>query len=459
LTRSNTPTWERRPAPEDFLETLRFDGEPHSPLAGCTGATRDMVVELTDSELAEFCRYYTWRRALYEAAGQNYGSWMLSITQSAGSSEVRARSIDTHELSNVIERDLAERGEEPVEGSRAATHDEEPGDAPERRPLHAPGDVARYRIEADVYCARARHAWQDPDSWEPGRLLSFDDGIAVVEIVAEDHLPILRDDHGDTGNSGSDGGRAGYGNAPAHLEGLPVGGIVWVTERWRVLAFDDAAGNATCPERVDGSPDTVFERSRTRRMRFLGAAPAPVPVRSGETEGFPVAVAVGEDGGSGSLSEFVYGVVRGLDEVDRFYVVPRSVAEDTARVVDVVTSCTTWGEVRDTAGDDRYRSLLERSGLDPDDPPGDDETFDPNEVDGLQSVDYPMTHEVAQEVYLPRDLQERFGEWERRMVEGSVLTIPIENGPALVTELERRGRRCEEDVALLAREHDRFEWM
>ena len=70
-----------------------------------------------------------------------------------------------------------------------------------------------------------------------------------------------------------------------------------------------------------------------------------------------------------------------------------------------------------------------------------------------------MTHEMAHELYLPSDLLERFGELEQRLLEGSVWTIPVENGPSLVEALKRRGYPCTEDVALLAREHDRFEWM
>ena len=39
------------------------------------------------------------------------------------------------------------------------------------------------------------------------------------------------------------------------------------------------------------------------------------------------------------------------------------------------------------------------------------------------------------------------------------MTIPVENGPSLVAELEKLGHKCTEDVAVLAAEHDRFEWM
>jgi len=115
--------------------------------------------------------------------------------------------------------------------------------------------------------------------------------------------------------------------------------------------------------------------------------------------------------------------------------------------------------VRETATDEQYYMLLSGAGLDETEPPADGDRFDPNDVDGLQSVEYPMTHEMAHELYLPTDLRLRFGEVEQRFLEGPVWTIPVENGPALVAELERRGHKCTENVAVLAAEHDRFEWM
>ncbi|MCJ7781099.1 MAG: hypothetical protein MUQ27_09760, partial [Acidimicrobiia bacterium] len=197
---------------------------------------------------------------------------------------------------------------------------------------------------------------------------------------------------------------------------------------------------------LTGMAGTIFVRAGAGKLRFLLAR--------GVDE-----VAEPEDEPEEELDEFVYGTVTGLDMVDRFFVVPRVTAEDTAQVVEVVTSCSTWGEVRETATNDQYLELLYGAGLDEEDPPEDGDPFDPNDVDGLQSASYPMTHEMAHELYLPGDLRHRFGELEQRFVEGSVWTIPVENGPALVAELRRRGHRCTEDVAVLAAEHDRFEWM
>ena len=70
-----------------------------------------------------------------------------------------------------------------------------------------------------------------------------------------------------------------------------------------------------------------------------------------------------------------------------------------------------------------------------------------------------MTPEMAHELYLPIDLRLEFGELEERFLEGSVWTIPVENGPVLVAELRRRGHTCTENVGVLAAELDRFGWM
>ena len=120
----------------------------------------------------------------------------------------------------------------------------------------------------------------------------------------------------------------------ASLEGLPIGELVWVTERWGVLAFADQDGNAFALRPPSGMARTIFVRAGAGRLRFLLSR-------------FIDEVTGPEDKPEEELEEFVYGTVTGLDMVDRFFVVPRNTAENTAQVVDVVTSCTTWGEVRD----------------------------------------------------------------------------------------------------------------
>ncbi len=309
------------------------------------------------------------------------------------------------------------------------------------------GTTARYRLGGNVHWIQARKAWEDPDTWMPGILDGIDGDTATVRFVDESELTGGIPDHIRVG--GADDGemaRGAFQIEEASLDDLPVGGVVWVTDRWGVLAFPDDDGNAFALRPLTGMAGTIFVRAAAAQLRFLAAR-------------FIGEVAEPEDEPDDDLLEFVYGTVRGLDGVDRFFVVPSFVAEDTAQVVDVLTGCSTWGEVRERASSDQYEELLAGAGYDDEDPPGDDDPFDPNDVDGLQSAEYPMTHEVAHESYLPGDLLHRFGEIEQRFLEGPVWTIPVANGPALVAELERRGHVCVEDTAVLAREQDRFEWM
>jgi hypothetical protein len=309
------------------------------------------------------------------------------------------------------------------------------------------GKTARYRLGGNVHWIQARKAWEDPERWIPGVLLAIDGDTATVRFVDESDLAGGIPPEAQVGGAEDDGemARGAFQIEEASLEGLPVGELVWVTERWGILAFADEDGNAFALRPASGMAGTIFVRAGVGQLRFLLAR-------------FIDEIAEPEDEPEEELEEFVYGTVTGLDMVERFFVVPRNTAEDTAQVVDVVTSCTTWGEVREMASDEQYCSLLYGAGFDETDPPEDGDRFDPNEVDGLQSVEYPMTHEVAQELYLPNDLLLRFGEVEERFLEGRVWTIPVENGPSLVVELERRGHKCTEDVVVLAAEHDRFEW-
>jgi hypothetical protein len=305
------------------------------------------------------------------------------------------------------------------------------------------GRTARYRLGGNVHWIQARKAWEDAESWMPGVLLAIDGDTATVRFVNESDLSggIPAEVH----MGGADDGemaRGAFQIEEASLEGLPVGELVWVTERWGVLAFADEDGNAFALRPASGMAGTIFVRAGVGQLRFLLSR-------------FIEEVAEPEE----EPETFVYGVVTGFDGIDRFFVVPKDLAEHTAQVIDVVTLCNTWGEVRDMADDDQYLTLLYGAGLDEEDPPGDDAPFDPDDVDGLRSVEYPMTHEVAHELYLPRDLLHSFGEVEQRFLEGPVWTIPVENGQRLVAELEQLGYRCVEDVGLLAREQDRFERM
>ena len=309
------------------------------------------------------------------------------------------------------------------------------------------GSAARFRLGGSVHWIQARKAWEDPGSWMPGVLLAMDEDTATVRFV--DELDLRGGIPPDVQVGGADDGemaRGAFQIKEASLQGLPIGELVWVTERWGVLAFVDEDGNAFALRPLTGMAGTIFVRAAASQLRFLLSR-------------FIDEVAEPEGEPAEEFDEFIYGTVSGLDGVDRFFVVPKDVAEYTAQVVDIVNWCSTWGEVREAATEEQYSMLLSGAGLDEAEPPEDGNRFDPNDVDGLQSASYPMTHEVAHELYLPGDLLHSFGEVEQRFLEGPVWTIPVENGPALVAELEKRGHKCTENIAVLAAEHDRFEWM
>jgi hypothetical protein len=284
--------------------------------------------------------------------------------------------------------------------------------------------VAQYELTGNPHPIQARKAWEDNETWMAGTLLGIKDRVATVAYI----------DGGDVGGDSTD---------REQENGLSIGGRVWVTERWGVLAFADEDGNAIAIRSLDELGDSIFGRIGAVRLRFVSAK----------------LVAESPEAPREEVIEFVYGNVTARDGVTRFGIVPRAVAEDTAQFVGVVNSCTSWGEVREMASEDHYSELLTRAGRDEGDPPGDGDVFDPNGTESMRSVEYPMTPYAAHELFLPGDIQDRYGEWGERFLEGSVLWIPVKNGAAVVAELRRRGHTCIENVGLLAAEHDRFEWM
>jgi hypothetical protein len=103
--------------------------------------------------------------------------------------------------------------------------------------------VARYEVTGNPHPIQARKAWEDNDTWMAGTLLGFEDGVATVAF--------------------------GDGEAPAAVTGLRIGGPVWVTERWGVLAFADEDGNAVAIRPVEEMDDSIFTRIGHGRLRFV----------------------------------------------------------------------------------------------------------------------------------------------------------------------------------------------
>ena len=105
------------------------------------------------------------------------------------------------------------------------------------------GGVARYEVTGNPHPIQARKAWEDNDTWMAGTLLAFADGVATV-VFGDDEEPTAE-------------------------AGLRIGGPVWVTERWRVLAFADEDGNAIAIRPLEELSDSIFTRIGHERLRFV----------------------------------------------------------------------------------------------------------------------------------------------------------------------------------------------
>lgn len=112
--------------------------------------------------------------------------------------------------------------------------------------------VAQYEVTGNPHPIQARKAWEDNDTWMAGTLLGFKDRVATVTYLDED------DADGDS-------------IARRSESGLSIGGRVWVTERWGVLALADEDGNAIAIRPLEDLSDSIFTRIGSERLRFLSA--------------------------------------------------------------------------------------------------------------------------------------------------------------------------------------------
>lgn len=86
----------------------RFENEPHDPLSAESGYVHELLAELSDDDVAEYCRYWTWRLDRYRAEGQGFDAWKSSNQLSAGYREADRRALDTEGLRRSIEAASAE---------------------------------------------------------------------------------------------------------------------------------------------------------------------------------------------------------------------------------------------------------------------------------------------------------------------------------------------------------------
>jgi len=57
----------------------RFEGEPHNPLSDRSGYVHELLGGLSDSDLAEYCRYWTWHSNELRGEARGFGAWKSSM--------------------------------------------------------------------------------------------------------------------------------------------------------------------------------------------------------------------------------------------------------------------------------------------------------------------------------------------------------------------------------------------
>lgn len=85
-----------------------FDGEPRDP--SFVDRVVRSVRDLSDADLAEYCRYWTWRVNRFKAAGRGWDAWKASIRLSSGYAEVEGRHLDREALAASISMALITGG-------------------------------------------------------------------------------------------------------------------------------------------------------------------------------------------------------------------------------------------------------------------------------------------------------------------------------------------------------------
>lgn len=284
-----------------------------------------------------------------------------------------------------------------------------------------------------VHPIQARKAAEDRETWRSAQVLDVRGRLIEVRF---------------------DGGEdATFMSGRAHLVALDRVRRALITERWGVMSFrsDDIASPATG---YGGEPpSSVFDRAGSSRLRMIGVRRVP--------------------------DEYVYGTVTGIDDEQYFYLVPRAEAEEVSDIMEIMTTCRTWGDLRGRASPARFEEILDLAGYNDFDAfaahltvgrsipgvyeeaaqawkqrrqagiPADDERFDPYEIDSFHSADWPPALEYLQHQYLPAEVVGPHGRRYETTINGSYVEIPVDEGPAAIAVLERLGIVCVEETELL----------
>lgn len=296
-------------------------------------------------------------------------------------------------------------------------------------------ELIRFELTPLQHYIQARKAVEDTDGWRAVTVIDEEDGVVTLAV----------------------------GDWTTH-EQLPPGQPMWITERRGVIAVPSERGNVFSTGY--GREGTIFETADADKLHFatIKATERPAPEQ-----------------------DLLWTTLRGLDDIDRLLIAPRTDMRYILDVVDVMTTSTTWGDVKKKATRELYEEILVRSGRGSLDEylaiaqdvapvrgyeaelakeyerrgyssmPADHEPFDAEEVEGYIIGDWPQMVETIMERLIPRELAQRHGQLVHTVISGDYLHIPAEHAGPVVADLRDLGYRCFRDPAPFIRDMFRFE--
>ena len=135
---------------------------------------------------------------------------------------------------------------------------------------------------------------------------------------------------------------------------------------------------------------------------------------------------------------------------DELVLIPEDQALELAEVQEAIRRAATWGELKSLLPRRRWLQIVQ--GYDEaDEPlPADAESFDVDKLPGYADGDWPEW--PAQEMlrWMPKEIQERFGDVGASMVSGDSLLIDPASEIDVVAALEKAGYICRRDDKLVA---------
>lgn len=284
-------------------------------------------------------------------------------------------------------------------------------------------EVTRFTLDPIAHYIQARKAVEDSEAWRAATVVDAGDDTVTLAV----------------------------GDWTTH-EHLPPGQPLWISERRSVIAVPSESGNVFSTGY--GREGSIFEIADADRLHFgtIRRIEHPDPEH-----------------------DLLWTTLRGIDDIDRLLIAPRTDMRYITDVVEVMTSCTTWGEVREAASRDLYEELLIRAGRgsleeylaiaegvapvrgyeaelakdyatrDHSSTPNDDEPFSAEDIEGYMCLDWPPTVPSIMHRIIPTDIAHTHGRPYRTVINGDYLDIDAEQAGPVITELRARGYRCYRD--------------